>query len=198
MHILKTILRWILIALCLTAMLAYGLFSVSGLTGLGIAVLALPIAPSRFLWKLILPPDSPRFAKEAILAAAFLLLLAASPAAVEQGATPEKTLPVATVTPSPAQISANSSASVEAPEISAAPQPSATQVPSSEPVTAADDEVPDSTGQSGTVYVSGSGNGKKYHLVSDCSNMKDPMGISRSEAEASGYTPCKRCCESCE
>ena len=93
MHILKTILRWILIALCLTAMLAYGLFSVSGLTGLGIAVLALPIAPSRFLWKLILPSDSPRFAKEAILAAAFLLLLAASPAAVEQGATPEKNAP---------------------------------------------------------------------------------------------------------
>ena len=198
MHILKTILRWILIALCLTALLAYGLFSVSGVTGLVIAVLALPIAPSRFLWKLILPSDSPRFAKEAILTAAFLLLLAASPAAVEQGATPEKTLPVATVTPSPAQISANSSASVAAPEISAAPQPSATQVPSSEPVAAADDEEQNIIGQNDTVYVSGSGNGEKYHLVSDCSNMKDPMGISRSEAEASGYTPCKRCCESCE
>ena len=195
MHILKTILRWILIVLCLTAMLAYGFFSVSGVAGLVIAVLALPIAPSRFLWKLILPSDYPRFAKEAILTAAFLLLLAASPEAVEHGATPEKTLPVATIAPSLAQISANSSASVAAPEISAAPQPSATQFPSSEPVAAADDEEQNIIGQNDTVYVSGSGNGKKYHLVSDCSNMKDPMSISRSEAEASGYTPCKRCCE---
>ena len=36
--------------------------------------------------------------------------------------------------------------------------------------------------------------GSKYHTNSNCSNMKNPSQISREEAEAQGYAPCKRCC----
>ena len=35
--------------------------------------------------------------------------------------------------------------------------------------------------------------GTKYHSYSDCSNMKNPSQITRTQAEAQGYTPCKRC-----
>ena len=36
--------------------------------------------------------------------------------------------------------------------------------------------------------------GSKYHTKSTCSNMKDPSQISKEDAVAQGYTPCKRCC----
>lgn len=42
-----------------------------------------------------------------------------------------------------------------------------------------------------TVYVSG--NGKKYHRNPNCSNMSSPKAITLSQAESSGYTPCKKC-----
>ncbi len=35
--------------------------------------------------------------------------------------------------------------------------------------------------------------GSKYHSRSGCSNMKDPKQVPKSEAEALGFTPCKRC-----
>ena len=35
--------------------------------------------------------------------------------------------------------------------------------------------------------------GKKYHSHSDCSNMIDPEYVTISEAEALGFTPCKKC-----
>ena len=35
--------------------------------------------------------------------------------------------------------------------------------------------------------------GKKYHRNSSCSNMENPMQVSRETAEANGYDPCKRC-----
>ena len=35
--------------------------------------------------------------------------------------------------------------------------------------------------------------GAKYHSRSSCSNMNNPRQVTRSEAEAMGYTPCKRC-----
>ncbi|MBQ2244875.1 MAG: hypothetical protein II320_03435 [Oscillospiraceae bacterium] len=35
--------------------------------------------------------------------------------------------------------------------------------------------------------------GKKYHSRSDCSKMKDPERVTVSEAEALGFTACKKC-----
>lgn len=233
MRIIKNILRWILIAMCLLALLGYGLFSVSGLAGLVIAVLALPVAPIRTLWSKILPPDSPRFAKGAILVAAFLVLLAASPSTSGENSTQEvaaePTPAVATASPSPTPTVTPSPTPVPTPTATAAPTPSATPqptevptpVPTQAPVATelpsaasagnaenatAQNEAPaavqaetygaDATAtapQSGTVYVAGSGNGKKYHSTPTCSNMKDPVALTQSEAEARGYTPCKKC-----
>ena len=57
--------------------------------------------------------------------------------------------------------------------------PAATQAPAS------------SDQQETMVWVSGSG--KKYHSNSSCSNMSNPHQISLSDAQAQGYTPCKKC-----
>lgn len=35
--------------------------------------------------------------------------------------------------------------------------------------------------------------GSKYHSNSSCSNMKNPSQVSISQAQASGYEPCKKC-----
>lgn len=35
--------------------------------------------------------------------------------------------------------------------------------------------------------------GSRYHLVATCSGMQAPEEIALAEAEAGGYTPCKRC-----
>lgn len=57
--------------------------------------------------------------------------------------------------------------------------PAATQAPAS------------SDQQETMVWVSDSG--KKYHSKSSCSNMSNPHQISLSDAQAQGYTPCKKC-----
>ena len=35
--------------------------------------------------------------------------------------------------------------------------------------------------------------GTKYHSYSGCSNMKNPSKVTKAQAEARGYTPCKKC-----
>jgi methylphosphotriester-DNA--protein-cysteine methyltransferase len=35
--------------------------------------------------------------------------------------------------------------------------------------------------------------GTKYHSKASCSNMKNPTQVTKSQAEARGYTPCKKC-----
>lgn len=35
--------------------------------------------------------------------------------------------------------------------------------------------------------------GKKYHSSAGCSNMDNPMQVTKETATANGYTPCKRC-----
>lgn len=232
MNIVKNVLRWALIALCLVALFSYGLFSVSGLVGLVIAVLALPFAPIRTLWSKILPSESPRFAKGAILIAAFLVMLAAVPSTSgekeTQKAAAEPTPAVTTATPSPTPTVTISPTPEPTPTATAIPTPSATPQPTEVPTPAptqepvvteqpaastgntgsatVQNEAPaalqmetpsaDTTApapQSGTVYVAGSGKGKKYHRTATCSNMKDPVPLTQSEAEARGYTPCKKC-----
>ena len=42
------------------------------------------------------------------------------------------------------------------------------------------------------VWVS-TGGGVKYHRSATCSKMKNPRCISLSDAEAEGFTPCKKC-----
>lgn len=46
--------------------------------------------------------------------------------------------------------------------------------------------------QSANVWIPTNG-GQKYHKTASCSNMKSPEEVTKSEAEARGFTPCKRC-----
>lgn len=229
MRIVKTILRWVLVLVCLCILFARGLFSASGFLGLMVGVLALPVRPVQLLWNQILPSDSPRWAKGAVLAAAFLVVLAAAsgpsdktmesahPESVvtETTATPTVT-PEATATPSPTP----SPTPVPTPTATPASAPTATPVPTEAPTpapteapapasTASETQAAEDTGaaaasessaassytapQSGTVYIAGSGKGKKYHSDPNCSNMNDPVPLTQAEAEARNYTPCKKC-----
>ena len=47
--------------------------------------------------------------------------------------------------------------------------------------------------QPGMVYIASSGNGKKYHSNPNCSKMQGATAVTKEQAEAWGYTPCKRC-----
>lgn len=54
-----------------------------------------------------------------------------------------------------------------------------------------------STAEAGTkkgeqVWIPTNG-GTKYHSRSNCSNMKDPIQVDLADAEARGFTPCKKC-----
>ena len=229
MRIVKTILRWVLMLVCLCILFARGLFSAPGFLGLMVGVLALPVRPVQLLWNQILPSHSPRWAKGAVLTAAFLVVLAAAsgpsdktmesanPESIvtETTATPAVT-PEATATPSPTP----SPTPVPTPTATPAPAPTATPVPTEAPTptpteatapasAASETQAAGDTGaaaasessaassytapQSGTVYIAGSGKGKKYHSDPNCSNMNDPVPLTQAEAEARNYTPCKKC-----
>lgn len=53
--------------------------------------------------------------------------------------------------------------------------------------------VTEPSGQGETVYIASSGNGDRYHSGPTCGRMKNSTPISRSDAEARGYTPCEKC-----
>lgn len=50
--------------------------------------------------------------------------------------------------------------------------------------------VPETNGE--LVWVPTNG-GKKYHSRSNCSNMKDPIQVTKETAESNGFTPCAKC-----
>lgn len=49
----------------------------------------------------------------------------------------------------------------------------------------------ESSSSAGMVWIPQSGS--RYHRYASCSGMNDPTQVTREEAEAMGYTPCKRC-----
>ena len=53
------------------------------------------------------------------------------------------------------------------------------------------EEKPEPTPTEAKVWIPKSGS--KYHSRSSCSNMKDPTQVTKSQAEARGFTPCKKC-----
>ena len=221
MRIVKTILRWVLVLVCLCILFARGQYAAPGFQGLMVGVLALPVRPVQLLWNQIMPSDSPRWAKGGVLAAAFLVVLAAAsgpsdkamgsanPESIvtETTATPAVT-PEATATPSPTP----SPTPAPTPTATPTPTPVPTEVPTPAPTeasAASETQEAGDTGaaaasessvassytapQSGTVYIAGSGKGKKYHSDPNCSNMNDPVPLTQAEAEARNYTPCKKC-----
>lgn len=53
--------------------------------------------------------------------------------------------------------------------------------------------VPSSEDTSGDLVWVPTNGGKKYHSKSTCSNMEEPMHVTKQHAEENGYTACKRC-----
>lgn len=49
------------------------------------------------------------------------------------------------------------------------------------------------TSEAAEQVVYGTKSGKRYHKTPSCSNMKDPIEMTLSEAQSRGLTPCKRC-----
>lgn len=76
-------------------------------------------------------------------------------------------------------------AAAEAARIQAEQQQSQTQAQS--------DATAVSSTRESSVYIASSGNGSKYHSNPSCSRMKGTISMTRSEAEAQGYTACAKC-----
>lgn len=110
-----------------------------------------------------------------------------------QAPTPTPTLqPTATPSPTPT--------STPTPEPTAVATPIPTPEPTVEPGPASTVNnaaggavVASQESQGAMVWIAGSGNGTKYHRYSGCSNMNNPVEISLSDAQARGYTACKKC-----
>lgn len=83
-------------------------------------------------------------------------------------------------------------------ESSAPSVPESTQTESSSTVTAPPQSSSTTTPSTlqpkpSVVYIAASGNGSKYHKSSKCSGMNgDVIEMTREEAEAAGYSPCKK------
>lgn len=88
------------------------------------------------------------------------------------------------------------STTTEAPTTTQAPTtteaPTTAQTPTTTKVTQAE-EAYDAHENTATVWIASSGNGYAYHARSTCGNMKKSTPISLSDAQARGYTPCKKC-----
>ena len=189
----KLLLAWLFSLFCFATFIVYGLFSVTGFLGLWLGILALPLRPVHHLWQKMLPPESPRFARVAILAAAFCVMVAAAPnnaaiPASDIGSVSSASALQKNLVPVPTRVPAESCAAIVA-EPTEAPTPAADKDDFDSP-----QQESTSAAQSNTVYVASSGKGSRYHSTPDCSGMKAPIALSVEEAEAQGYTPCKRCC----
>ncbi|MEI3263531.1 MAG: DUF4236 domain-containing protein [Gemmiger sp.] len=106
--------------------------------------------------------------------------------------TPEPTeepMPTPTETPAPTE----TPVPAETPQPTAAPE-SLDNSGSGNYTGGAAEQVDNSSAyQPGMVYIASSGNGKKYHSNPNCSKMQGATAVTKEQAEAWGYTPCKRC-----
>ena len=95
-----------------------------------------------------------------------------------------------------AQTTTQTPTTTEAPTTTQAPTtteaPTTAQTPTTTKVTQAE-EAYDAQENTATVWIASSGNGYAYHARSTCGNMKKSTPISLSDAQARGYTPCKKC-----
>lgn len=198
MRILLYICSWVFALFCLCVTPVYGLFSVTGFLGLAIGILALPILPIQKLWQKILPQGTPTFAKPLLLFAAFCVMLAAAPP--QYLPPPDSSYSAAqeskeALVPVPTRDVSSQVMPTPAPEESSASSETVTltPVPESEETASATGTPASSAAPEDTVYIAGSGKGRRYHSSSTCSSMKEPVAVTRQEAEAQGYTPCQRC-----
>ena len=189
--------------------------SLTGILCLAAGLLLLPIAPWQSFLQRILPFGQKANAIIAgilfVLALFFYSIPLTAPAQADIQATPTPA-PIVTATPLPSATSTPEPTPTPSPEVTPTPTPAPTvspeisPVPDSEGTTGAitsespattpapeSEETPVPTPQETMVWIAGSGNGKKYHSYSGCSNMSNPVEISLSDAQARDYEPCKRC-----
>lgn len=127
------------------------------------------------------------------------------PTATVAAETPQPTAipteaPASEPTASPTEVPASEPTAVPTevptPEPTAAPTetptPQPTEVPATESISSTT-STNSSVYQAGMVYIASSGNGKKYHRIPSCSGMDNATAVTLEQAEAWGYTPCKRC-----
>ena len=189
--------------------------SLTGILCLLAGLLLLPIVPWQNFLQRILPFDQKVKAVIAgILFALALLfygipLTAPAQADIQTDPTPA---PIATATPLPVVTPTPEPTPAPSPKVTPTPTPAPTASPDSSPVPAPEETTgaivseapaatptpaleatPAPTPQETMVWIAGSGNGKKYHSYSGCSNMSNPVEISLSDAQSRGYEPCKRC-----
>ncbi|WP_417066324.1 DUF4236 domain-containing protein [Gemmiger sp.] len=181
----------------------------SGCLWVLLALIFWPFALSYWLW------TSNKFhaskkARVGIIAAfwAVLLVFASiggdSNASDATQASPMPTATVAAETPQPTTIPTEAPASeptavpteVPTPEPTVAPTetptPQPTEVPATESISSTT-STNSSVYQAGMVYIASRGSGKKYHRIPSCSGMDNATAVTLEQAEAWGYTPCKRC-----
>lgn len=94
------------------------------------------------------------------------------------------------ITPTPTVIVTTTPTATPEPTVTPTPDPTATPtlVPTSTPEPV---QTESAAPQEEMVWIPASGS--KYHSNSSCSGMNNPTQVTLSEAEAMGYTPCKRC-----
>ena len=100
--------------------------------------------------------------------------------------------PTTTEAPTTTQASTTTEAPTTTQASTTTEAPTTAQTPTTTKVTQAE-EAYDAQENTATVWIASSGNGYAYHARSTCGNMKKSTPISLSDAQARGYTPCKKC-----
>lgn len=136
------------------------------------------------------------------MALAFLLTAAtgcqdSAAASSQSSSVPESAIVAVAPTQEPTAVPTAEPTAAPTPEPTAEPTPEPTAEPTPAP-TAAPTEAPApqpaaAEPQGQMVWIASSGNGTKYHNDPGCSNMKNPLEISITDAQARGYGPCKKC-----
>lgn len=153
-----------------------------------LALMFWPFALSYWIWKTDKFQASKKI-RAAIIAAFWIVMFCIGAFSGGSQQKAEQPLPTATIaeeTPQPTEVATATPAPTPAP--TAVPETGNTSQTSSGTTAAGTSDY-----QPGMVYIASSGNGKKYHRIPSCSDMDGATAVTVEQAEAAGYTPCKRC-----
>ena len=169
-----------------------------------LALMFWPFALSYWIWKTDKFQASKKI-RAAIITAFWIVMLCIGTFSGGSQQKAEQPLPTATIaeeTPQPTEVATATPAPTVTPTEAptSAPTEAPTPDPTAVPETGNTSQTSNGTTATGTsdyqpgmVYIASSGNGKKYHRTPDCSGMDDATAVTVEQAEAAGYTPCKRC-----
>lgn len=165
-----------------------------------LALMFWPFALSYWIWKTDKFQASKKI-RAAIIAAFWIVMFCIGAFSGGSQQKTEQSLPTTTIvaeTPQPTEVTTATPAPTAAPTL--APTEAPTPDPTAVPETGNTSQTSNGTTAAGTsdyqpgmVYIASSGNGKKYHRIPSCSDMDGATAVTVEQAEAAGYTPCKRC-----